>query len=29
MTAIEAPKWTADELLNFLDCVAKTGRANW
>jgi pimeloyl-ACP methyl ester carboxylesterase len=29
MTAIEAPKWTADELLDFLDCVAKTGRANW
>lgn len=29
MTAIEAPKWTASELLDFLDCVAKTGRANW
>ena len=29
MTAIEAPKWTAKEILDFLDCVAKTGHANW
>jgi len=29
MTAIEAPIWTANELLDFLDCVAKTGKANW
>jgi pimeloyl-ACP methyl ester carboxylesterase len=29
MTAIEAPKWTAHELLDFLDCVGKTGHANW
>ena len=28
MTAIEAPKWTAHELLDFLDCVGKTGHAN-
>jgi pimeloyl-ACP methyl ester carboxylesterase len=29
MTAIEDPIWTANELLDFLDCVAKTGKANW
>ena len=29
MTAIEAPIWTANELLDFLDCAAKTGKANW
>jgi 3-oxoadipate enol-lactonase len=29
MTALEAPKWTAHELLDFLECVGKTGRANW
>jgi len=29
MTALEAPKWTAHELLDFLECVEKTGRANW
>jgi pimeloyl-ACP methyl ester carboxylesterase len=29
MTAIEAPMWTASELLDFLDCVARTGQANW
>ena len=29
MTAIEAPKWTAHELLDFLACVGRTGRANW
>lgn len=29
MTAIEDPKWTIRELLDFLDCVAKTGHANW
>ncbi len=29
MTAIEAPIWTANELLDFLDCIAKTGKANW
>jgi 3-oxoadipate enol-lactonase len=29
MTAIEAPKWTAHELLDFLECVTKTSRANW
>jgi len=29
MTAIEAPVWTANELLDFLDCVVKTGKANW
>jgi len=29
MTAIEAPKWLARELLDFLDCVSTTGRANW
>jgi pimeloyl-ACP methyl ester carboxylesterase len=29
MTAIEAPAWTASELLDFLDCVSRTGRANW
>jgi pimeloyl-ACP methyl ester carboxylesterase len=28
MTAIEAPIWTANELLDFLDCVAKTGKAH-
>ncbi|MCP4750931.1 MAG: alpha/beta hydrolase [Proteobacteria bacterium] len=28
MTAIEAPKWTAHELLDFLECVRETGRAN-
>ena len=28
MTAIEAPKWTANEILDFLDCVAKTGHAS-
>lgn len=28
MTAIEDPKWTAHELLDFLECVAKTGHAN-
>jgi len=29
MTAIEDPKWTAWELLDFLDCVTRTGRAGW
>lgn len=29
MTAIEAPKWTAHELLDFLECVSRTGGANW
>ncbi|MBI4767102.1 MAG: alpha/beta hydrolase [Deltaproteobacteria bacterium] len=29
MTALEAPKWTAHELLDFLECVRKTGRAKW
>ena len=29
MTALEAPKWTAHEILDFLECVGKTGRANW
>jgi pimeloyl-ACP methyl ester carboxylesterase len=29
MTAIEDPKWTTSELLDFLDCVSRTGRANW
>jgi pimeloyl-ACP methyl ester carboxylesterase len=29
MTALEAPKWTAHEILDFLECVAKNGRANW
>ena len=29
MTAIEAPKWTANEILDFLGCVAETGHANW
>jgi pimeloyl-ACP methyl ester carboxylesterase len=29
MTALEDPETTANELLDFLDCVAKTGRANW
>jgi 3-oxoadipate enol-lactonase len=29
MTAIEAPKWTAHELLDFLACVGRTGKANW
>jgi 3-oxoadipate enol-lactonase len=29
MTAIEAPLWTAHELLDFLECVKKTGRAGW
>ena len=29
MTAIEAPKWTAHELLDFLECVSQTGRSNW
>jgi 3-oxoadipate enol-lactonase len=29
MTAIEAPIWTANELLDFLDCVAQTGKAKW
>lgn len=29
MTAIEAPIWTGNELLDFLDCVARTGKANW
>ncbi len=28
MTAIEAPVWTAHELLDFLECVASTGKAN-
>lgn len=28
MTAIEAPKWTAHELLDFLECVRETGHAN-
>jgi len=28
MTAMEAPKWTAHEILDFLSCVAETGRAN-
>ncbi len=23
------PKWTAHELLDFLECVRQTGRANW
>lgn len=29
MTAIEDPKWTTHELLDFLECVSQTGRANW
>jgi len=29
MTAIEAPKWTAHEILDFLECVHKNNRANW
>lgn len=29
MTAIEAPIWTANELLDFLECVSRTGKANW
>lgn len=29
MTALEAPKWTAHELLDFLECVRETGNANW
>ena len=29
MTALEAPKWTAHELLDFLECVRETGKANW
>jgi pimeloyl-ACP methyl ester carboxylesterase len=29
MTAIEAPIQTANELQDFLDCVAKTGKAKW
>lgn len=29
MTAIEAPMWTAHEILDFLECVKKTGKANW
>jgi 3-oxoadipate enol-lactonase len=29
MTAIEAPMWTAHEILDFLECVSKTGYANW
>jgi len=29
MTAIEAPKWTAHELLDFLACVRETGKAKW
>lgn len=29
MTALEAPKWTVHEILDFLECVAQTGRANW
>jgi pimeloyl-ACP methyl ester carboxylesterase len=29
MTAMEAPKWTAHELLDFLECVNKTCRSNW
>ncbi len=29
MTAMEAPKWTAHELLDFLQCVRETGHANW
>jgi 3-oxoadipate enol-lactonase len=29
MTAIEAPKWTTHELLDFLACVRETGKANW
>jgi pimeloyl-ACP methyl ester carboxylesterase len=28
MTAIEAPIWTGNELLDFLDCVTQTGKAN-
>jgi pimeloyl-ACP methyl ester carboxylesterase len=29
MTAIEAPAWTAHELLDFLRCVKETGKSNW
>jgi pimeloyl-ACP methyl ester carboxylesterase len=29
MTAIEDPETTANEILDFLDCVHKTGKANW
>lgn len=29
MTAIEAPIWTGNELLDFLECVARTGKAAW
>jgi len=29
MTAIENPEGTIRELLDFLDCVAKNGKANW
>lgn len=29
MTAIEAPAWTASELFDFLNCVVRTGKANW
>ena len=28
MTALEAPKWTSHELLDFLECVRETGHAN-
>ncbi len=28
MTAIEAPVWTAHEILDFLECVRETGHAN-
>jgi len=27
MTAIEEPKWTAHEILDFLECVRETGHA--
>lgn len=29
MTAIENPKDTIKELLDFLDCITQTGKANW
>lgn len=29
MTAMEAPKWTSDIILDFLACVRGTGSANW
>jgi len=29
MTAMEAPKWTANIILDFLESVRKTGKANW